>query len=153
MKTSSKLVSGIGFIILGLALLGGGSYILKDRWVFYNDSILQEGTIIDLETSRSKNSTYYNPVISFQANDGSTYTFTSETGSSAVFDFNKGDKLTVRYIEDNPQMAKIDGLLSLWSLPMALIIAGVIIFLAGISHVHQSRTVSPRNASDPNNAP
>lgn len=70
-------------------------------------------------------------MISFQAEDGNTYTFSSETGSSGALDFNKGDKLMVRYFAEKPQMAKVDSFIELWGLPMALLSAGIVILLSG----------------------
>jgi hypothetical protein len=63
--------------------------------------------------------------------DGQTYTFSSETGTSAALDFNKGDKLTVRYLEETPQMVKMDRFIELWGLPMGLLIVGIVLLLVG----------------------
>lgn len=131
MKKISGLLTGVVLFLAGAALIGGGIYFLIDKIEFYTHSVQTEGEVVDVETSRHKNNTYYRPVVSFQAVDGNTYTFTSETSTSAAYDFNKGDKLTVRYIEDKPQMAKVDSFLELWALPMALLVAGIVILLAG----------------------
>lgn len=63
--------------------------------------------------------------------DGNTYTFSSETGTSSALDFNKGDKLMVRYVEEDPQVAKLDSFMELWGLPLALLVAGIVLLLAG----------------------
>ena len=131
MKKTSELLSGVVLCIAGIALSGGGVYFLKDKIEFFNHSIQAEGVIIDVESSRHRSTTYYHPVISFQALDGNTYTFSSETGTSAAFDFNKGDKLMVRYMEEKPQLAKVDSVMELWGLPLALLLAGIVILLSG----------------------
>lgn len=136
MKKISESLTGVVLFILGMALLVGGIYLLKDKVAFFNNSIQTEGTIVDVESSTRKNNTYYHPVISFQALDGNTYTILSETGTTSAFDYTKGDKLMVRYIEENPQMAKQDSLMGLWGLPMALLVAGIVILLAGGSTVY-----------------
>lgn len=132
MKEKSKLLKGVGLLFLGIILLVIGVYLFKDKVEFLNSSIQVEGTIVDVESSRSKGTTYYYPVISFQAVDSNTYTFSSETGSSAAFDFSKGDKLSVRYKAESPQLAKVDSFIELWGLSIALLIAGIVILLVGV---------------------
>jgi hypothetical protein len=137
MKERSKLLKGVGLFFLGIILLVIGVYLLKNKMEFLNNSVQVVGTIIDVESSRSNSTTYYYPVISFHTLDGTTYTFSSETGSSAAFDINKGDKISVRYTEENPQNAKVDSFMELWGLPLALLLAAIVLLLVGAGIVYK----------------
>ena len=137
MKKKSKLISGVALCIAGIVLLAGCVYFFIDTIEFFKHSNQAEGIIVDVESSRRNNSTFYHPVITFQAFDGNTYTFTSKTGTNAALDFNSGDKLVVRYSEESPQNAKIDGLLSLWVLPLALLVTGVVLGLSGSGIIYK----------------
>lgn len=116
--------------ILGIALSIGGVYFLKEKMEVFNHSTSAEGVVVDIESTTGRKTTYH-PVISFQALDGHTYTFTMETGTSSAFDFNKGDKLKIKYKEETPQMAKVDSFKERWGLPLALLVAGIVILLSG----------------------
>lgn len=132
MKKTRELITGAALFVLGIALFGGGVYLLKDKIEFFNRSVQTEGIVIEvIESGGHRSKTYYHPLISFIAVDGNTYTFSSETGTSSAFDFNKGDKLMVRYVEEDPQLAKVDSFMELWSLPLALMAAGIVLLLSG----------------------
>jgi hypothetical protein len=105
---------------------------------FYSQSVAIDGVIVEVESSKSKKHTYYRPIITFDAKDGKTYLFTAETSSSSMFDFIQGDQIKIRYIAENPSEAKIDSFLDLWSLPVALLISGVVIVLSGTVSVYRS---------------
>lgn len=137
MKKLSELFTGVVLCIAGIVLLGGAIYLLKDKIEFFNRSVQTEGVVVDvLETTRTRGTVYYYPLVSFKAADGNTYTFSSETGTSSALDFNKGDKLMVRYAEGDPQVAKLDNFMELWGLPLALLVAGIVLLLAGGSKTY-----------------
>lgn len=129
MKKKSELLTEIAFFIGGLALFGAGVYFLNDKMEFFNHSIQAEGTVVDIESRKGSKTKYY-PVISFQAVDGNTYTFSPDTGTSSSFDYTKGEKLMIKYKEETPQMAKIDSFKERWGLPLALMSAGLLIALS-----------------------
>jgi hypothetical protein len=137
MKKTSELLSGLAVCFAGIVLLAVGVYLLMDRMQFTDKSIQAEGTVIEVETSRRNNSTYYKPVISFKALNGNTYSFASDTGTNAALDYNKGDKIMVRYPENKPEMARIDSFFSLWGLPLALLGAGIAIGSSGVVMVYK----------------
>lgn len=117
--------------MVGLALLGGGVYFLKDKMAFFVDSVPTEGEVVEVTTIKSRSRDYYYPVILFKASDGLSYTFTSETGTSAAFDYSKGDIINIRYLKEDPQTAKMNSFIELWALPMALLVAGLTVLLSG----------------------
>ena len=129
MAKKSGLLTAIAFFIGGLALFGAGVYFLNEKMEFFNHSVQAEGTVIDIESQSGKRTTYY-PVISFQAVDGNTYTFSPETGTDGPFDYTKGEKLMIKYKEETPQIAKIDSFKERWGLPLALMVAGMLITLS-----------------------
>lgn len=145
MKRKSKLLHGVALFILGIAFLSGGVYLLKVKMEFFNRSIKVDGIILEVESSKSRSTTYYHLVISFQALDGNTYTFSSETGSSAAFDFNKGDKIAVRYTEEDPQKAKVDSIIELWALPLALLLVGIVLSAVVVSNFYRNSTKETSN--------
>ena len=117
MKKTSELLTGVAFFLLGIALLGGGVYFLKEKLEFFNHSVQAEGVVVDIESTKSSGRTTYYPVISFQAVDGKTYSFSPDTGTVSSFEYSKGGKLTIKYRQENPQMAKIDSFKERWGLP------------------------------------
>jgi hypothetical protein len=130
MANKSDLLSGVVLFIAGLALSGGGVYFLKEKMDYFNNSIEAEGEVVDIE-SRKGNKTMYYPVIAFQTADGNTHTFSPDTGTSSSSDYTKGDKLMIKYKEENPGIAKIDSFKERWGLPLALLLAGIVILLSG----------------------
>ena len=118
-------------LIVGTALLAGGVYFFKLKMDFYTQSIQAEGTIIDIESSRSRQTTYYHPLISFQSVDGETYTFSAETGTSGAYDFTKGDKLMVRYLKEKPHLASVDSFMEMWATPAIMLAISIVLSLVG----------------------
>lgn len=135
MTSKSVLRSDILLFIVGIALIVTGTYVLNENMEYFNDSIQAEGIVIDIVNDRSdsgksgKGSSRYYPVISFKASDSQTYTFSPETGSN-LGDYHTGETVMVKYNEDNPDIAKVDGFKERWALPLALISAGLLISLA-----------------------
>ena len=125
MKIKSGLFTDIGFFIFGFIFFAAGIYSLNEKMEFFKHTIEAEGTIIDIESRSGKNVTYH-PVVTFQAKNGNSYTFTSTSSSN---DFTKGQKLKIMYKEENPQMARINSFKERWGLPLAFLISGMVIAL------------------------
>jgi hypothetical protein len=134
MIKKSEFVSAIALLMVGVALLGGGVYLLKGKLDFLNQSVLTEGEVTAIETSRIKSTTYYHPVVSFIATDGTSYSFTSDIGKSAAYDYETGDSVEVRYIEQKPHLAKINGFWTLWAMPVILSGLGLILIAVGLGN-------------------
>jgi len=132
MKKASELLKGIVITILGGAIFGGGVYLSQEKIEFYTQSTQTEGTVIAIDSRRSGSTNYYYPVVSFESEDGNTYSISSETGTSAPYDYETGEKINIRYIKENPQNAKIDSFFELWGMSTILLAVGLVLFLAGV---------------------
>ena len=132
MKNISELLKGIAIIILGGAIFGGGVYLSQEEIEFYTQSTQTEGTIIGIDSKRSGNTNYYYPVVSFESEDGNTYTISSKTGTNGPFDHETGEKIKIRYLKEKPTNAKIDNFMELWGMSAILLAVGLVFFLAGV---------------------
>jgi hypothetical protein len=135
MTKKSELLSGLVLFIAGLALSGGGVYFLKEKMEFFNKSVQVEGEVVEIESIRGNKTLYY-PVITFQDLEGNTHTFTADTGASSSFDYTRGEKIMINYMKENPQIAKINSFKERWGLPLALMVAGIVILLSGGGKVY-----------------
>ena len=122
MVQKSSLAKGILLLFAGLVALAGTSYLLNGKITFLINSTTVQGTVIELKSQQSRKTTYYYPIISFSAEDGTDYTFTAETGTSAAFDFAVGDKVSVRYDKVSPHIARVNSFMELWGLASALMV-------------------------------
>lgn len=118
------------FGLIGLALLIGAVYLHLDTREFLSSATKTQGSVIDFATHRSDGTTMYAPVVSYQARDGKTYEYISNTSSSSR-SYDIGEQVGIFYLQDNPQDAKIDSFFQLYFGELILFILGGIFFLIG----------------------
>lgn len=118
------------FSIIGLALLIGAFYLYQNKQAFLKKAEVAQGTVIELQSSRSDNSTTYRPVVEFTTKTGKKVEFTSSVSSNPP-SYNQGETVEVLYDPVNPYKADINGFTSLYLAPLILGILGIIFFLIG----------------------
>jgi len=118
------------FTFAGAGMLLGALFLYQSTRSFLAQATTTIGTVVDLEQSRSSDSTTYRPVVSFTSQKGEAIRFTSSSGSNPP-SYSKGEKVEVFYLPAEPYKAKINGFFSLWG--GAVIIGGMggVFFLIG----------------------
>lgn len=117
--------AAVGAIALGVAL-----WFYVSTSSFVASAARSEGVVIDLERSRSSDSTTYKPVVRFTAGDGVERTFVTSWSSNPPA-YSRGETVQVLYPADQPDEARIEGFFSLWG---GVLIAGgfgLVFFLVG----------------------
>lgn len=138
MSPGAQKALGFVFTFAGLVMLYFSWYNYDATNKFLNTAQSTSGVVVDLErrhsssTSSSGSSTTYAPVVEFTAPEsGQTITFTSNSSSNPPA-YDEGDDVTVLYDPAEPEEARIDSFMSLWFLPLLLLVMGGIFTPVGI---------------------
>lgn len=110
----------ISFTVVGAVALATALWFYLTTSSFVASAARSEGVVIDLERSRSSDSTTYKPVVRFTAADGQERTFVTSWSSNPPA-YSRGEKVQVLYPGDRPEEARIEGFFSLWG---GVVIAG-----------------------------
>jgi hypothetical protein len=106
------------FLVVGpcAAVWSVVSFVRTRNFIFR--SVEVDGEVIRLERSKDRGQYGYTyaPVFSFTAEDGGSYTVTSDVGSSPA-GFDVGDRVRVRYDPACPSSARIDTFFQTWGGP------------------------------------
>lgn len=113
------------FTLIGAGLLIGAmmSYINTSKFIERASETV--GTVIDLERSRSSDSTTFYPVVVFEDANGREVEFRSRSGSNPPA-FSRGETVSVLYESTTPESARINTFFSLWGLPIILCGLGLV---------------------------
>lgn len=133
MKTKSSIFEYL-FAIIGLILLGGALYLYQDKQAFLEKSEVAQGTVVELLSTKSKNSISYRPVVQFITKVGEKIKFSSSVGSNPA-SYNVGENVEVLYDPINPNKAEINGFSSLYLAPLILGVIGTAFFLIGFMSI------------------
>lgn len=118
------------FTLIGAAMLIGAVYWFQHTRAFVASAVTAEGTVVDLQPSRSSDSVTYKPVVRYKTATGEQIEFVSSTGSNPP-GYRKGEKVEVLYLPSEPGNASINTFFSLWL--GHLIVGGVggVFFMVG----------------------
>ncbi len=123
------------FLAIGILLLFASGFLVSDHYQFISSAKIGKGTVIDLEYeqgSGKNNLGIYYPVITFIAQDGKTYTIRSSSGSNPP-EYNKGEKVDIRYNPNNPNDVLLNDFFSQWG---PVLLTGVFgLFFGGVGLV------------------
>lgn len=131
------------WINLLFVLVGTGSSIWSvfsfiRTCLFIRSSAEAEGRISRLDRTSTGGGTYgqydYAPIFFFKAEDGKTYTVTSQVTSNAP-NFGIGEQVRARYDPANPEDARIHTSFQTWGTTVALGVAGVVFISIGIDQL------------------
>lgn len=115
----------LAFGLPGLGFLIGGVFAFTSTQNFLDQSVSANGTVIDLGLRYSGNSRVYYPIIKFTDESGQEIEFRSSFGSNPPA-YQVGEKVSILYIPDNPDQARISSFISLWFLTLLFLGMGTI---------------------------
>ncbi|MFH6968050.1 DUF3592 domain-containing protein [Flavobacterium sp. FlaQc-28] len=118
------------FLTIGALMLAGAFYFYQDRQTFLKKAETVQGTVVELISKRSDNSTTYAPLVSFTTKAGNKIEFTSAVSSNPP-SYSEGESVEVLYDPADPKDASIKGFASLWIGPLIFGILGTVFFLIG----------------------
>jgi hypothetical protein len=107
------LIIGSIFSLVALGLDFGFYYFYSSAKELIDNGVHTKGVVIELATSRSKNSTTYAPVVEFTDRSGEKITFTSNVYSKPA-SYDVGENVEVLYPKNNPTDAEINSFGQLW---------------------------------------
>lgn len=125
------------FASIGLAMLIATLFLYQNTQAFLSTAITTHGTVVELISSRSNDSTTYAPVVIFTASNGEMIEFISSGSNPPAY--SRNETVEVLYQEKNPQNAKINSLLALWGACLIIGIMGGVFFLMGFSIIMVGR--------------
>jgi hypothetical protein len=123
LRESDRFTSWMVGIFLGIAAILGLVAILSGLQVSRRQTaeIRVLGEVVDLMSGTDETEeVFYFPVVQFPLQDGTRLTVQLSQGSSSR-DYEPGDSVTVRYLPDDPEKARIQSFWStalLWVLPV-----------------------------------
>lgn len=120
-------VIGLSFVVFGLVLVFRRVRLLSRSSVAEGKLVAYMKNTMDDDGWRES----FLPIIEFRALDGTDYRFTSVAGYTQK-KYPEGHAFMVRYDNNNPSEAFIDGFLHIWSGPLAVIVIGVASFIIGV---------------------
>ncbi|MGQ0657944.1 MAG: DUF3592 domain-containing protein [Chromatiales bacterium] len=124
------VLSGI-FALIGAAMLVLAGRQLAKRRAFLRGSTTAPGKIVAvIEVPQGIEVSYF-PKVAFRTAAGRKVTFQSEVGGSGSHR-RIGEKVTVRYLPDQPHRAEIDSFLSLWLPTLVFSVLGGALALVGL---------------------
>lgn len=129
-------------LALGLALLALGGYLGRSLVRLESTGLRAPGIVQALVVPNpgSKGAAYY-PEVSFTAADGRRIEFRDSTGSNPP-SFHPGEAVTVLYSPGDLGHAVIDRGIMNWLPPVAILLFGTLLFIAGIRSL-RTRTDAP----------
>ena len=125
MKPFRIIFSSVGLLFL---IIGISSFL--DTRSFLKESLVANGTVIDLIASSGSDSITYKPMVEFKTINDQFITFTSSTSSNPP-SYHTGEEVEVLYDPNNPNDAKISSFFSLWGLATVLFLMGSVFFSIG----------------------
>ena len=112
-------------LILAIAFAGSAVWLLTRRMRVRRQGKVADGVVVEYKRLENDGSPEYRPVVTFNDQHGYTHRFTSSVGSGSE-DFSIGTRIEVRYLPSRPDLAYIGTPKHLWTLPVALLLFGVI---------------------------
>ena len=126
------IVVGAVFGVIGLGLLIGAFFALSSTLSFRSRSTAAGGVVEDLISSRgSSGNTLYKPVVQWTDAKGGKHRLTGSVASSPS-SYSRGEKVTVRYLADNPEGARLDSFTENWLLTLVLGLIGTAFAASGV---------------------
>ncbi|MBU1119891.1 DUF3592 domain-containing protein [Patescibacteria group bacterium] len=125
--------------LIGLVFLGFGIFQFLKSKKLVSNGVTSTAKIIEIRQKKSQTqddegytttSYSYAPVFEFETKNGEKYTVESKHGFANKNKFRVGESVEIIYLEEKPQDACIKKFGSLWSLPIILILVGIMLVVA-----------------------
>ena len=135
----------VSLLAAGPCLMLAAAGFVVSTELFLHNSIRTTGIVVSLREVQDEenHSVNYAPVFQFVAEDGQSYTISSDTSSNPS-EFAVRQKVPVLYEPKYPMGAKIDSFLQLWLFPLIFGIIGLIAFAIGYVWTRLSKRVRSR---------
>jgi hypothetical protein len=122
-----SFMSGPVYLVLfGLVFYGIGAGLTYRKWTYQRDGIQVQGEVTGLSQNCDDDGCTYKPNVRFQTEDGESVSFQSLYSSSPPA-YDKGEKVQVLYIPDDPEKAIIEDE-GRWFRIIFMIVGGLVIF-------------------------
>jgi len=135
---ATKKFLGVIFTFAALVMLYFSWHTYNATNEFLETAQSAPGIVVDFDTrhssssSSSGSSTTYAPIVEYtHPETGQTIRFTSSASSNPPA-FDGGEEVTVLYSPDDPEDARIDSFMSLWMMPLILVVLGGIFLPVGL---------------------
>ena len=115
------------FGVLGAVFLVVGVWTFFSTRSFIATAARADGVVIDLELSRSDDSSTYYPIVAFRTQDGQEIEYQSNTGTNPP-SFRVGESVTVLYDPQDPYDARIEAFSELWLFSIIFGSVGLVFF-------------------------
>lgn len=128
-------------LILGLASLVFGVLQLLKTLKLVNKGIKMEAEIVDVRKKKSTSqdedgytstTDMYYPVFSYTY-EGEEYTKESSVGVSNSRKYKVGNMIKIVFLSESPEKAQVRGVLSLWVVPVGLILLSIVFFISSFA--------------------
>jgi hypothetical protein len=130
-------------IIMGVVFLTAGIYTLSSRINLSKNGISAVGRVVKVNRHHSSKNTTYRPVVEFTTSSGEKIQVEYPNGTNPP-KYSVGDRVTVRYLENNPKNFLIDSTFEVYIFPIIFISIGALIILLCLflirKNVHMSKT-------------
>lgn len=118
------------FGIVGVILLGTSGSLTVGSLELTANGLRAEGTVVRLQRRYTRNSDghgryVYRPMVQFRTEAGEDLEFRGSTGTGSPA-YRRGERVTVLYLPQSPQDAKIDSFGDLWGGPLITFIVGLV---------------------------
>lgn len=128
---AKKLLS-ILFTTLGLGMTITAYIWYSSTIEFLNSTHVAQGTVVELQRIRSSTTTTYKPIVSFRTQAGVQVRFTSSFASNPPI-FDRGETVSVLYLKNDPEQAKVKSFISLWAGTSALFGIGALFLMIAVA--------------------
>ena len=120
-------------ITFGIAIFLSALFTAEPDVAFFIRADRVEGKFVGAITRKggSHGGAFYHPMFSYAARDGSIRTFTAKGGSSSR-PYADGAKVPVYVDPQHPEQARLNSVLDVWLLPIALAVAGALLTGIGL---------------------
>lgn len=118
------------FTLVGGGFLAGAFFWYQSTNIFIDNAVSTEGIVIDLELSRSNDSSAYYPILSFVDSHGNEIRFRSSSGRNPP-SYSVGEPVEILYLPEDPHDASINSFFSLWGGAVIMGFLGGVFFLIG----------------------
>lgn len=116
------------FLLIPLGFALGGIWMLVDAVHFMSVALPAEGEVVSVESHSDSDGTTYTPTIRYTAADGASHAAPTHISSSG-YDYRRGARVDILYDPSRSDEVRIDGILSLWALPVGFTAIGSVVFV------------------------
>ena len=112
--------------ILGAVMLVAAVLWALYQWSFRSNARRAEGLVVDVAVETdARHSRLYHPVVEFTDHRGELVRFKEGVAVTGSALFDKGERVTVLYMPENPSQAQIDTFSSNWLGPILTVLFGL----------------------------